>query len=362
MRIRRRLPLFFAVIIVMAAVALIVFLRKHAPPEPARLLPTADGFAYINLEWIRLSNITGKLPSVAHDPDYEQFIQETGFQFERDLDHAAFAIHYPDPHSPAGSSKETRFSEIFVGKIDGDRLRAYLNKISGAIESYGSNDIYNIPLAGRTLRVAILGVDTVAASNNDDPEVIRGIVTRSRKLASPFGGPALLRQYYKHVPLASLGWMILRTGGSSDGTSSDAKPFALDSSFLFAKPAVIVASVRYLATIHLKAEAFTGSEEAAQQVTDKIKTLLAVFGSAETSVADVADADVKELVSSLKVEQHKDRSVLTATVPLNFIRKLVAEAPNAAESIEPSQNPEPKSGSAPKDKQRPPRQQNFSSH
>jgi len=38
--------------------------------------------------------------------------------------------------------------------------------------------------------------------------VIRGIVDRSRKLASPFGGPALLRRYYKYVPLASLGWAI----------------------------------------------------------------------------------------------------------------------------------------------------------
>ena len=89
MRIRRRLPVIFAVLLVIAAVALVVFLRKHAPPEPARLLPSADGFFYVNLELIRLANIAGKLPEVAHDPEYEQFIQATGFQFERDLDKAA---------------------------------------------------------------------------------------------------------------------------------------------------------------------------------------------------------------------------------------------------------------------------------
>ena len=60
------------------------------------------------------------------------------------------------------------------------------------------------------MRVAILGVDTVAASNLDDPLVIRGIIDRSRKLASPFGGPALLRQYYKEVPFASLGWAVFK--------------------------------------------------------------------------------------------------------------------------------------------------------
>jgi hypothetical protein len=333
MRIKRRLPIFLVVLLVAAAVAFLVVLRKQAPPEPARLLPGADGFAYINLEWIRRTNITGQMPDVPHDPEYERFIQETGFQFERDLDHAAFAIHYPG--NAVGDSQEARFSEIFVGKINGERLRAYLHKISSSIESYGSTDIYIIPLEGRTVRVAILGVDTVAASNNGDPEVIRGIIARSRKLASPFGGPALLRQYYKDVPLASLAWAILRTGGSSD-VAIGSRPLGLDSSFLFSKPAVVVGSARYLGSVHLRAEAFTGSEDAAQQVTEKVKTFLNIFGSAETSVSGGSDPDVKKLFASLKVEQHKDRAVLTANVPTNFIRKLVAEAPNEMGAGEPN--------------------------
>jgi hypothetical protein len=324
MRIRRRLPIAFAVLLIAAAVALIVVLRKHAPPEPARLLPAADGFAYVNLQWIRAANMTGKLPPVSRDAEYEQFIQQTGFQFERDLDHAAFAIHYP-----ASAQEEVRFSEIFVGKIDGERFRSYLHKISVSVDDFGSTQIYNIPLEGRTLRVAILDVDTVAASNNADPEVIRGIITRSRKLASPFGGPALLRQFYKHVPLASLAWVIFRTGSSVDAAASRTVPF--DSSFLFPQPTVVVGSVRDLGIVHLRAEAFTGSEDEAQHVTEKLKTFLAIFGSAESSVSVGTDPDVKQLFASLKVEQHKDRSVVTATVPTNFIRKLVAEAPNEVE-------------------------------
>ncbi|MGH9512546.1 MAG: hypothetical protein ACRD2U_10475 [Terriglobales bacterium] len=345
MRIRRRLPILFAVLLVAAVVALLVVLRKQAPPEAARLLPSADGFAYINLEWIRRANITGKLPAVPHDPEYEQFIQETGFQFERDLDHAAFAIHYPD--NAGDNSAETRFSEIFVGKIDIERLRAYLRKISGSIENYGSTEIYDIPLTGRTLRVAILGVDTVAASNNSDPEVIRGIISRSRKLASPFGGPALLRQYYRHVPLASLAWIVLRTGTSSDAANRPGIP-PLDWSFLFSKPAVLVGSMRYLRLVHLRVEAFTGSEDAAQQVTEKVKTFLNIFTSAEISAPGGSDPDVKQLFNSLKVDQHKDRAVLTASVPVNFIRKLVAEAPN---QVGPATSP---STSQPKNPRKPP--------
>src|SRR5258707_2134241 len=71
MRIRRRLPIPLAVLLIVAAVALIVTLRKHAPPEAARLLPGADGFFYINLEWIRKFNATGQLPPVSREPEYQ---------------------------------------------------------------------------------------------------------------------------------------------------------------------------------------------------------------------------------------------------------------------------------------------------
>jgi hypothetical protein len=329
MRTRRRLPLIFGVLLVIAAVALVVFLRKHAPPEPARLLPSADGFFYVNLQWIRRADIAGKLPEVTHDPEYERFIQATGFQFERDLDQAAFAIHYPsnpDPRIPG--SDEPRYSEVLVGKFDGDRLREYLHKLSSAVETYASTDIYTIPLEGRTVRVAILGVNTVAASNHPDPLIIRGIVDRSRKLASPFGGPALLRQYYKHVPLASLGWLIFRAAPSLNGTSHVPSP-PINLSFLFSKPTVIVASVRYLGAVHLRAEAFTGSDDDAKQAVDKLKTFLALFSTAEVSVSGKGpDPDVKKFFDSVKLEQHNDRAVLTATVPPDFVRKAVADAPN----------------------------------
>src|SRR5437868_5378932 len=67
MRLRRSLPIFIGVLLVAAAVAAAVFLRKHAPPEPARLLPGADGFIYLNLQWMRRANLLGHLNDVPHD-------------------------------------------------------------------------------------------------------------------------------------------------------------------------------------------------------------------------------------------------------------------------------------------------------
>jgi hypothetical protein len=327
MRIRRHFLIPLAVLLIVAAVALIVVLRKHAPPEAARLLPGADGFFYINLKWIRTFNATGQLPPVSREPEYQKFIEETGFQFERDLDQAALAIHYPQSWGAgtAGSASEARFSEVFVGKIDSSRLTAYLKKLSSAIDDYRGFDIYNIPLEGRTVRVVILSYDSVAVSNHPNPDVIRGMLDRSRKLASPFGGAWLLRKFYGRVPLASLSFAILRVRpemSSLGGLGSW--------SLLFPKPAVAVISARYLRALHLRAEAFTDSEDDAHAITEKTAAFLNLFHAAEGSVgAQGTDADVKTFFSSLKVEQSGARAILTATVPPGFIRKVLTEAPPA---------------------------------
>ena len=326
MRIRRRLLIPLIVLLIAVVVALIVVLRMHAPPEAARLLPGADGFLYINLKWIRTFNATGQLPPVSREPEYQKFVEETGFQFERDLDQAAFAVHYPQSwgNASGGSASEPRFSEVFVGKIDAGRLTAYLRRISSSIDDYRGFEIYNIPLEGRTVRVVILSYDSVAVSNHPNPNVIRGMLDRSRKLASPFGGPWLLRRFYGKVPLASLCFAILRVQPAEMSSLGGLGSWGL----LFPRPAVAVISARYLRALHLRAEAFTDSEKDAQAITEKTAAFLSIFHAAESSVGTQGtDADVKTFFDSLKVEQSGDRAILTATVPPGFILKVLKEGP-----------------------------------
>ena len=352
MRIRRTLPIAIAVLVIAAAIAFVVFLRKHAPPEAARLLPGADGFLYVNLNWIRTFNASAQLPAVSHDPEYQKFVDETGFQFERDLDEAAFAIHYPQSwnNGTAGAVNEPRFSEVFVGKIDSARLTGYLKKLSPNVENYRNFDIYNIPQEDRTVRVALLSYNTVAISNHPDPDVIRRVIDRSRKLASPFGGPSLLRRYYKKVPLASLAFGILRVEPAHMNSLGDTESWSL----LFSKPAVAVVSARYLRALHLRAEAFTDSDADAQAITGKAAAFLAIFHAAEGSVGNQGtDTDVKAFFDSLKVERSGERAILTATVPPGFLKKALNEAPEQAPGFSepvpttPAEKPKP----APKTKQ-----------
>jgi hypothetical protein len=320
-RVKRTLPIVLGFLLVAAALTLVVQLRKQAPPEPARLLPSGDAFFYVNLKWVRAVNAVNQLPAVTHDPDYERFIQETGFQFERDLDEAAFAVHYPAswrPGGTAGKAPEPRFSEVFVGRIDGEKLRAYLRKNAASVDNYNGTDIYNIPLEGRTVRAAVLSVDSVGVSNHDDPLVIRGIIDRTHKLASPFAGPAFLRQYYKSVPIASLAWVIARVEPAAT------TPGFGNLSMLFQKSASVVVSARYLAALHLRAEAFTSSNDDAQTITDKVNAFLNLFHAAENSaVVQSPDPDVKAFFESLSVSTHGDRAILTAAVPPGFVRKVL---------------------------------------
>src|SRR6266853_2519767 len=177
MRIRRTYPIALVVVIVAAAVTLAVQLRKHAPPEPARLLPGADAFFYLNLKSARRANAGKDLPGVSHDPEYERFIRETGFQFERDLQEAAFAVHYPAKWPGGGTggmAREARFSEVLVGKFHSERLTDYLRQIAKSVENYNGVDVFTILVESRSLRVAVLSADSVAASNHDDVAVIPG--------------------------------------------------------------------------------------------------------------------------------------------------------------------------------------------
>lgn len=339
-RFRRTLPILLTVVAVAAVVAALVVLRKAAPPEPARLLPGADAFVFVNLQWARRTSAFTDLPPVPHAADYEQFIQATGIEFERDMEQAAFAIHYPAGTAAAPGMRppqNSRFSEVFAGHFDGVRLGSYLRQHAGSVEDDHGTAVYSIPVEDRTVRIAILGPDLVAASNHDDPMVIRGIIERSRKRASPFAGPSFLRANYKHVPLASLAWAIVRVEPGRGASLLD-----LPGGLLFSHPAVLVTSARWLGAVHLRAEAFTAGPEDARQLTDKLSAFLALFRAADVSTAGASDADVKAFFNSLQVQQHGDRTLLTATIPTRFFSKVlhdpsvITEAGTAEAPAEPA--------------------------
>ena len=330
MRARRRIFIIsICVLLFVAAVASVVMLRKQAAPEAARLLPEGDAVLYVDFGTVR--NLTAfdqqQLPKLA--PGYDDFVKDTGFAFERDLDEAAMAIHRGSAKNAEHGS--TRYSEILVGRYDQAKLSQYLRQHSRSVETYRDVDIFSVPIDNRTVRVALLAIDTVAVSNVDDPGVVHGIIDRFKKVALPFGGPTLVHTYYKKVPLGSLLWAIARIPASAP--PSPLKPhsppsFSMPGGIDIGLPgdSDVVVSLRMLATIHARAEFYTQSEEAARNFTDQTTTFLALFRSIQaTAQPGPGDADVKTVFDSIKVSQKGDRAEVLATIPPSFLRKLVNE-------------------------------------
>src|SRR6516225_5861700 len=138
-RTRRTL---FVVAAVLLMLAVAIFLRSKAPPEAARLLPESDGIIYFNLKPVRVFLRKGLRPP-KRVPEYQQFVDATGVDWERDLDAAAIALHrMPDPNGPNGP---VAYSMVLTGRLTGKQLNAWLDTHATGREIYAGYTIYSIP-------------------------------------------------------------------------------------------------------------------------------------------------------------------------------------------------------------------------
>jgi len=328
---RRKLWIALTVVLIGAAIAAIVYLRSRAAPEAARLLPESDAVAFVNLRLMRLAHVFGDAPPVVYDTDYEQFIKETGFRFERDLDQAALAVHAATGPAAGGEGffERAHYSEIFIGRFNAQRAAAYFRKLSSGTEDYHDTVIYSIPHEGRTVRAALLGLDTVAVSNLPDTAAIHQMIDKYRAAAWPASAPSVVREHYRQVPLVSVAWALARLPGHQTQGPSLALPGGVQMPMRWLAGSTIVASARYLGALHLRIEALTESENDARQLFDTVQAFFALIKGAESSTTQGgADEDVKAFFNSLKVEEHGTRVALTATVPQGFIRKALSPPPS----------------------------------
>ncbi|MGC1869583.1 MAG: hypothetical protein WA700_01385 [Acidobacteriaceae bacterium] len=309
----------------LAALVTAVYLRKQAPPEVARLLPEADGIVYFNLKPLRALTRFDQHP-VAHDPDYQKFIDATGIVFERDLDEAAFAIHrMADPDGPNGA---VAYSEVFQGRFDGQRLTSYLEAQSSGTENYAGHEIYSIEHEGRTDRVVVLGYDLVAVSNAPTAEQIHSIIDRYQSAASPFTGDTLLSKYYSKVPLLSEAWGIGEIE-PSNGPGIQFHAFGLP--LTLPAGATFIGSIRYLGSVHMRLEEIAPSANIAKESVEMVNLALGLIRSTQVTIGaqDANAADWAAFVRSMNVEQKGDRAIFQAVVPTRLVRSLLS-AQNAA--------------------------------
>jgi hypothetical protein len=308
---RRKLLISALLLAAVATAAVYLYQRYRGPAESVQMLPEGDLLIYVNFRPIHFWDLNKSKP-VQLESEYQEFVEQTGIQFERDLDEVAMS------RRDTAAGRDVESAEVFVGRFDANRLKDYLQKKSTETESYRGHTVYLIPNAGHTVRITILDGARVAVTNMVSAEPMHGMIDGSHHAAR---GPSLLGGYYRHVPAASLAWMIDRIPANSD---TPQLPGGLNFSFL--ENTVAVASLRYNGAVLFRADVFASSEADARRVTDSASTVLAMSRSVSRSLgARGADPDVKAALDSVQVEQKGSAAVFTATFSEKFVKRIFSE-------------------------------------
>jgi hypothetical protein len=323
----RRTLLVVAAVLLMLAVA--IFLRSKAPPEAARLLPESDGIIYVNLKPVRTFLHRGLRPP-KRVPEYQQFVDATGIDWERDLDQAAIALHrMPDPNGPNGP---VAYSMVLVGKLTGQKLNNWLEAHAASRETYAGHTIYSIPSEGRTVRVAQIGYDMIAVSNFPTTEQIHSIIDRHRTAALPFSGSTLLADHYHDVPLLSLAWGVGQVG-LPFSESGAIKIFGF--SLPLEDDSTIVASLTpglpLANSARLRIEEIASSDEVAAKQAAALAALVTLARSLTPQLSDNgANRALKELLRTAEVSQKRNRVIATASISPGYLGSLTSEEDSSA--------------------------------
>lgn len=307
----RRTLLVVAGVVLLLAVA--IFLRSKAPPEAARLLPESDGIIYFNLKPVR-TFLHRDLKPPSRVPEYQEFVDATGVDWERDLDSAAIALHrMSDPNGPNGP---VAYSMVLTGKLTGTRLNSWLDTHATNREVYAGHTIYNIPSENRTVRVAQIGYDMIAVSNFPTTEKIHSIIDRHRTAALPFAGSSLLSQHFHEVPLLSVAWGVGQIGlpFSESGAIN-----VLGLSLPLQDDSTIIASVKpglpLGNSVHLRVEEIAPDEAKAASQAAALSTIVLLARDVSVQLSsNPANNAFRELLKSTEVSQKRNRVVATATI------------------------------------------------
>jgi hypothetical protein len=167
-----------------------------SPREEALALMPTDASAVLFADFGELrrapfiAQLYAWVPKPQADADYAQFVKETGFDYERDLDRVAIAVEKRDQDSAVFA--------VVDGKFDRQKISAFAKK-GGTAATTGGREIFSVPAGGTANKVsfAFLRNDRIAITNDANlavfldakkrPEEVAGWRARFARLA---GSPA----------------------------------------------------------------------------------------------------------------------------------------------------------------------------
>jgi len=143
------------VVVLLAAAAWAIFFWRSSAADPRpqllRLMPSAaDAVLYADLSALRQTQFLQELyrwaPHPAQDTDYQQFLRDTGFNYETDLDRIAIALE--------DETGARRFLAVADGRFNEKKIESYALR-TGKKEEHAGRTIYIVPSSGENLELAL---------------------------------------------------------------------------------------------------------------------------------------------------------------------------------------------------------------
>lgn len=302
----RSKKLLLTLVIILAVVAIAAAVTYHVIRRPARsvyLLPDGNIMAYVNFTPFHFMNMDTR--PITSEPEVQEFVTETGFDVQHDLDNIAVSANAVGGASPDATA-------IITGTFNQERISSYIKKQAEVqSETYAGKTIYSAPEKDQTVRFCLLDGKTAAVTFGPSADAIHGVIEKFNGSGSP---PQLFKDYYDEVPFASVSWAIVRV---PEFAVPPPVPGGVDLSLL--KNSVTIVSVRYTGSVRFRAEFITQNPNDATRVFTALNAVVAV-GRA-TQVSSNPDKDLVEVMNSMELKQSGNRVIFSVVVPQDVIKK-----------------------------------------
>jgi hypothetical protein len=134
--------------------------------ETLALMPTdASAVIFADFSELRQAPFFAQLyawvPKPQADVDYAQFVKDSGFDYERDLDHVAIAFEK--------RGQDSALFAILDGTFDRQKISAYALK-DGSLSKTGAREIFSVPVSGAAKKIpfAFLKDNRIALTNDSN--------------------------------------------------------------------------------------------------------------------------------------------------------------------------------------------------
>jgi hypothetical protein len=141
----------------------------------AQMPAGASAVLYADFAELRESPFIAELyawaPKPQADAEYAQFLRDTGFDYERDLDRLSVAV--------LKRGEETKLFAIADGRFDQKKIAAYASQM-GTNERRDGREVFSVPVSGRTRRISFTFIRRDRIVLTDDAD-LAPLITSAHK-------------------------------------------------------------------------------------------------------------------------------------------------------------------------------------